>query len=53
MLGLGHITGKFAFGGDKARANRDSIHYYVPIEVVAAAQKTGSGAERISTGDPR
>ena len=53
MLGLGHVIDKFAFGGNKARANRDSIQYLVPIDLVAAAQKTGSGVERISTGDPR
>ena len=53
MLGLGHVIGKFAFGGNKAKPNRDSIQYLVPIDLVAAAQKTGSGVERISTGDPR
>jgi hypothetical protein len=38
-------------GEAKARANRGSIQYLVPINLVAASQK--SGPERNSTGDPR
>ena len=53
MLCLGHVIGKFAFGGNKARANRGSIQYLVPINLVAASQKTGPEVERNSTGDPR
>ena len=52
MLCLGDVIAKFTFGGNKARANRDTIQYLVPIDSVAAAQKTGSGVERISIGDP-
>ena len=52
MLCLGHVIAKFVFGGNKASANRDTIQYLVPIDSVAAAQKTGPGVERISTGDP-
>jgi hypothetical protein len=52
VLCLGHVIAKFAFGGNKARANRDTIQYLVPIDSVAAAQKTGPGVERISIGDP-
>ena len=32
MLCLGHVIAKFAFGGNKARANRDTIQYLVPID---------------------
>ena len=52
MLCLMHVIAKFAISGNKARANRDTIQYLVPIDSVAAAQKTGPGVERISIGDP-
>jgi hypothetical protein len=53
MLCLGRVIGKFVFGGNMARANRDSIQYLVPINIVAASQKTGPEVERNLIGDLR